>query len=147
MKKTITCLLIAMLMLFTVSMTTGLAEKFVQSETWLNGTQWTCDDMAMKISPKDGAYRVHVLLANHSSCTYSWTYDCSYDDSTCILTSTKGRMAIVNTFDGRLANVRRLYDDGKATFTWSENGTVEWKDFKTNPVSHRVFLLTGSSGN
>ena len=147
MKKTITCLLIAILMLLSVSMTTGLAEKTVQSETWMNETKWTCDDMTMKISPKDGCYRVHVLLTNHSNCTYSWTYDCNYDDTNCMLTSTKGGMSIVNTFDGRLANVRRLYNDGKATFKWSENGTVEWKDFKTYPVSHRIFLLTGSSGN
>ena len=97
--------------------------------------EWVAGRALLTIEELDDVFYCTVDWGSSATESSNWQYECSYDDVSGALSSVENGVRRNLTYgeDGEIAKEEVVFEDGAASFTLNDDGTLTWTNFKETP--------------
>ena len=96
--------------------------------------EWVSDRALLTVEELDDIVYCTVSWANSAFENVEWEYTAAFDEAAGgLATRTGAKRVVTYGDDGEVASSEEEYNDGAATFTLNDDGTLTWTDLKAVP--------------
>ena len=102
--------------------------------------QWVAGRGLLTIADLDDVVYCTIVWGTSAAEASTWEYECSYDEGSGALTSLETGVRCDLTFgeDGEIAKEEVVFEDGAASFTLNDDGTLTWTNFRETPGQNEI---------